>query len=323
MISLPGLPIGKHALPVYLAMLILLLTVAFTTACGGGGSLTGGGDPLSIIAPKAIELEIYSVDTYLAQDMPDELRESFIDLQQDFDRFGIDFEDVDQLAIAVLSCCNYSKVVSAPGPRVYVLDGSIDLGAVRDRLEGEGFQSREYGDIEAWEKRVLAQEFRGFDDLAATFLTDEGYLVMGAVDGIRELIHELDRASEDDGDSAMERVLARVGDDWKARGRLDAQTVNNYNTHCAQYDRRNETLCDATAYYTSYANTPFSTKVVSLYGSAEGAESESEKIESNFEKSEVYGTIDVEVVDLTVEGEFVEATIEHDRPLRRRWSNIF
>ena len=52
MISLPGLPIGKHALPVYLAMLILLLTVAFTTACGGGGSLTGGGDPLSIIAPK-------------------------------------------------------------------------------------------------------------------------------------------------------------------------------------------------------------------------------------------------------------------------------
>ena len=43
MISLPGMPIGKHALPVYLAMLILLLTVAFTTACGGGGSLTGGG----------------------------------------------------------------------------------------------------------------------------------------------------------------------------------------------------------------------------------------------------------------------------------------
>ena len=154
MISLPGLPIGKHALPVYLAMLILLLTVAFTTSCGGGGSLTGGGDPLSIIAPKAIELEIYSVDTYLAQDLPDELRESFIDLQQDFERFGIDFEDVDQLAIAVLSCCSYRKVVSAPGPRVYVLDGSIDLGAVRDKLEGEGFQSREYGDIEAWEKRV-------------------------------------------------------------------------------------------------------------------------------------------------------------------------
>ena len=75
MISLPGMPIGKHALPVCLAMLMLLLTVAFTTACGGGGSLTGGGDPLSIIAPKAVEIEIYSVDTYLAQDLPDELRE--------------------------------------------------------------------------------------------------------------------------------------------------------------------------------------------------------------------------------------------------------
>ena len=75
MISLPGMPIGKHALPVCLAMLMLLLTVAFTTACGGGGSLTGGGDPLSIIAPKAVEIEIYSVDTYLGQDLPDELRE--------------------------------------------------------------------------------------------------------------------------------------------------------------------------------------------------------------------------------------------------------
>ena len=206
---------------------------------------------------------------------------------------------------------------------MYVLDGSIDLGAVRDKLEGEGFQSREYGDIEAWEKRSLEEEFRGFDELAATFLTEDGYLVMGAVDGIRELIHELARASEDDADSLLEQVLARVGDDWKERGRLDAQTVNNYNTHCAQYDRRHEAPCDATAYYTSYANTPFSTKVLTLYGSAADAESESEKIESNFEKSEVYGTIDVEVVDLTVEGEFVEATIEHDRPLRRRWSNIF
>ena len=323
MITLPGLPVGKHALPVYLAMLMLLLTVAFTTACGGGDSLTGGGDPLSVIAPKALEIEVYNVDAYLAQDLPDELRKRFIDLQQDLDRFGIDFEDVDQLAIAMLDCCNYSKVALAPGPRVYVLDGSMDLGAVRGRLEGEDFQSRMSGDTEVWEKLALAEGFRGFDDLAATFLTEEGYLVIGAVDGIRELIHELARASEDDADSSMEEVLARVGDDWKEVGRLDAQTLNNYNTHCAHYDRINEALCDATAYYTSYANAPFSTKVVTLYGSAEDAESESEKTESNFEKSEVYGTIDVEVVDLTVEDEFVEATIEHDRPLRRRWSHIF
>ena len=125
----------------------------------------------------------------------------------------------------MLSCCNYNKVVTAPGPRVYVLDGSIDLGAVRDRLEDEGFQSREYGDIEAWEKLALAEEFRGFDDLAATFLTEEGYLVIGAVDGIRELIHELARASEDDAERSMEQVLVRVGDDWKESGRLDAQDL--------------------------------------------------------------------------------------------------
>ena len=327
--SLPGQTMALGSAPTHgsrwtttaLTLLTLLLFVSITTACGGGGSLTGGGDPLSIIAPEAFEIEIYSVDAYLAQDLPDKLRESFIDLQQDFERFGIAPEDVDQLAIAVLSCCSYREVDSAPGPRVYVLDGSIDLDAVRDSLEREGFQSRMYGDIEAWEKRALEEKFRGFDSLGAAFLTEEGYLVIGAVDGIRELIHELPRASEDDADSYMEEVLARVGDDWKARGRLDAQTRNTLNTHCAQSVQHKQ-RCDATAYYTSYANVPFGTKVLTLYGSVADAESESEKSEDNFEKSEVYESVDVEIVELTVADEFVEA-IEHDRPLRRRWSNIF
>ena len=92
----------------------------------------------------------------------------------------------------MLSCCNYSKVVSAPGPRVYVLDGSIDLGAVRDRLEDEGFQSREYGDIEAWEKRVpRSRSSEASTSSPRRFSRKTGYLVIGAVDGIRELIHEL------------------------------------------------------------------------------------------------------------------------------------
>ena len=320
MLSQPSL-IARNNIPTaILVLLTLALATAFTIVCGGGGSLGEGGDPLSIVGAEAFELEIYSVDTYLAQDLPEELREDFTSMQEDFERFGIDFESVDQFVKAVLDCCSYRRVGAANGPRVYVFDGSLDLGAVRDKLEEEGFQSRMYGDYEAWEKQVLVEDFRGLDNFGAAFLTEEGYLVMGAVDGIREIIHELSRAGEDE--SAMERVLARVGDAWMESGRLDAQTNNNVNTHCA-HDVTYRKNCAATAHYTSYSGTPLKTEVVTVYGSAEDAQSESERIESNFETSDEYEPVDIEVVDLTVDGEFVDATIEHDRHLKRKWTRIY
>ena len=299
-----------------LTLLTLLLFVSITTSCGGGASLTGGGEPLSIIAHEALELEIYSVETYLSQDLPDELREDFTAVQEDLARLGVDFENVDQFVRVILSCCSYRKVDSAPGPRVYVLDGPVDLDAVRDSLEDEGFGSRMSGDIEAWEKRALAQEFRGHDNFAAAFLTEEGYVVMGAIDGIREVLFELDRASEDDETSAMEQVITRLGTGWKTTGRLDAQTSNTLNTHCAQSVRHRQ-RCSATAHFTDYSGSSLRTEIVALYSSAEDAQSESERLESNFEESGEYYPIDIEVVDLKVEGEFVDATIEHDIPLRR------
>ena len=299
-----------------LTLLTLLLFVSITTSCGGGGSLTGGGDPLSIVAPESFELEIYSVETYLAQDLPDELRDDFASVQEDFSRLGVDFETVDQFVRVILSCCSYRKVDSSPGPRVYVLDGPIDLGAVRGKLEDEGFQSHEYGDIEAWEKRALAQEFRGHDNFSAAFLTEEGYVVMGAIDGVREVLFELDRASEDDETSAMEQVITRLGTGWKTTGRLDAQTSSTLNTHCAQ-SVQHKRRCSATAHYTAYSGSSLRTEIVALYESAEDAQSESEKLESNVEDSGEYYPVDIEVVDVTVEGNFVDATIEHDSPLRR------
>ena len=314
-------PITHNNIPTAtLVLLTLALATAFTIVCGGGGSLGEGGDPLSIVAEEAFELELYSVDTYLAQDLPDELREDFTGMQQDFERFGIDLESVDQFVKVVLNCCSYRNVGAANGPRVYIFDGSLDLDAVRDKLEDEGFQSRNYGDYEAWEKQVLAEKFRGLDNFAVTFLTEEGYLVMGAVDGIREIIHELSRAGENEG--AMERVLARVGDAWMESGRLDAQTNNNVNTHCA-HDVTYRKNCDATAHYTSYSATPLKTEVVMVYGSTGDAQSESERIESNFETSDEYEPVVVVVVDLTVDGEFVDATIEHDRHLKRKWTRIY
>ena len=313
-------PFNRNTLIVCLTLLTLALTGVLATACGGGGSLGEGGDPLSIVGAEAFELELYSVDAYLAQDLPEELREDFTSMQEDFERFGIGFADVDQFVKVVLDCCSYRNVGAANGPRVYVFDGSLDLDAVRDKLEEEGFQSRMYGDYEAWEKQVLAEKFRGLDNFAAAFLTEEGYLVMGAVDGIREILHELDRASEDEG--AMERVLARMGDAWMESGRLDAQTNNNVNTHCA-HDVTYRKNCAATAHYTPYSGTPLTTEVVMVYGSAEDAQSESERIESNFETSDEYEPVDIEVVDLTVDGEFVDATIEHDRHLKRKWTRIY
>ena len=317
----PGAADRHNIRTAILALFALALAAAFLTACGGGGSLAGGGDPLSVVAPKAFELELYNVDTYLDQDLPDALRKNFTDMQRDFERFGVNLSEVDQFVKVVLDCCSYRKVVLAPGPRVYVFDGSIDLGLVRDKLEEGGFESREYGDYEAWERRALAGEFRRHDDFAAAFLTEEGYLVMGDVDGIRELVHEFGRTGEKEGESAMERVLARVGDGWKGSGRLDAQTNNNMNTHCAQSFEQKE-RCDATAGYTSYSETPLRTELVAVYGSADDAQSGSEKIESNFEASDYYVPVEVEVVDVVVDGRFVEATIEHDVPLLRRWTTV-
>ena len=131
MLSQPSLIARNNSPTAILVLLTLALTTAFTIVCGGGGSLGEGGDPLSIVGAEAFELEIYSVDTYLAQDLPDELREDFTSLQQDFERFGIDFEGVDQFVKVVLDCCSYRKVGAANGPRAYVFDGSLDLGAVR------------------------------------------------------------------------------------------------------------------------------------------------------------------------------------------------
>lgn len=316
--------IARNNIPTaILVLLTLALTTAFTIVCGGGGgSLGEGGDPLSIVGTEAFELELYSVDTYLAQDLPEELREDFTSMQEDFERFGIDFESVDQFVKVVLDCCSYRNVGAANGPRVYVFDGSLDLDAVRDKLEEEGFQSRMYGDYEAWEKQVLVEKFRGLDNFAAAFLTEEGYLVMGAVDGVREILHELDRAGENEEESTMERALSRVGDAWKESGRLDAQNNNNVNTHCA-HDVTYRKNCAATAQYTTYSDTPLKTEVVALYGSAEDAQSESERLESNFERSDEYEPVDIEVVDLIVEGEFVDATIEHDNHLKRKWTRIY
>ena len=312
-----SVPIARHSVQTAIPVLLTLaLVAAITTACGGGGSLTGGGDPLSIVAPEAFELEIYSVETYLSQDLPDDLRDDITAVQEDFARLGVDFETVDQFVRVILSCCSYRKVDSAPGPRVYVLDGPIDLGAVKGKLEDEGFQLHEYGDIEAWEKRALAQEFRGHDNFSVAFLTEEGYVVMGAIDGVREVLFELDRASEDDETSAMEQVIARLGTGWEATGRLDAQTRSTLNTHCAQ-SVQHKRRCSATAYYTAYSGSSLRTEIVALYESAEDAQSESEKLESNVEDSGEYYPVDIEVVDVKVDGGFVDATIEHDSPLRR------
>ena len=124
-------PFNRNTLIAFVALLTLTVGAALTSACGGGGELGEGGDPLSVVAAEAYEIDLYSVDTYLAQDLPDELREDFTSLQQDFERFGIDFEGVDQFVKVVLDCCSYRKVGAANGPRAYVFDGSLDLGAVR------------------------------------------------------------------------------------------------------------------------------------------------------------------------------------------------
>ena len=226
-------PFNRNTLIVCLTLLTLAVAAAFTAACGGSGELGEGGDPLSIVAGDAFEIEIYDVKTYQEQNLPDDLRERFETTQEDFQRFGVDFEDVDRFVTVLVDCCAYRKVGRVGDTRLFVFDGRIDLDAIRDKLEEEGFASRMSGEYETWEKQVLNEQFRRLDQFAAAFLTEEGYVLMGDIDAVRETLYEQSRAGSDESDSAMQQVLTRVGDKWKQTGRLDAQTQNTVNTYCA------------------------------------------------------------------------------------------
>ena len=160
------------------------------------------------------------------------------------------------------------------------------------------------------------------DRVAVGFMPDEGYLLIGGIDGVKEVLHMQGSAGSSDDDSAMRQVLSRIGDAWRETGRLDAQTYNRSNTHCAPGIRYSQ-FCQATAYHTSHVGDSMKTVVVTIYGSDGQALSESEVLERNLENTEIYEPIDVEIVDLKVDGLVVEATVEHQNPLSRKVSNLF
>ena len=96
-----------------LTLLALALAIALTTACGS--SWGEGGDPAEIVAGFAFELELYDVDVYMEQNIPDALRDSFENTRAEFERYGIDFDDVNNLAKALVDCCAYSNVTQLQG----------------------------------------------------------------------------------------------------------------------------------------------------------------------------------------------------------------
>ena len=258
----------------------------------------------------------------MEQDIPDDLRDSFENTRAEFERYGIDFDDVNNLAKALVDCCAYSNVTQLQGSRVYIVDGTFEPDSVRSALEEELYESGTSGGYEIWENRALPESFMLLDRVAVGFIPDEGYLVIGDIDGVKEVLHMQSGAGSSDDDSAMRQVLSRIGDTWRETGRLDAQTYNRSNTHCAPGIRYNQ-FCQATAYHTSHAGGTLKTVIVAVYASDGQALSESEVLERNLENTEIYEPIDVEIVDLKVDGLVVEATVEHQNPLSRKVSNIF
>ena len=120
----------------------------------------------------------------------------------------------------------------------------------------------------------------------------------------------------------MRQALDRLGDGWQDSGLISAQTYNTVNTHCAPGIRYNQ-FCQATAYHTSYAGDTLKTVIVTMYASEQQALSESELLERNLENTEIYEPIDVKITDVQVDGLVVEATVEHEAPLRRKVSSLF
>ena len=302
-----------------LTLLALTLSGTLIASCGGGWG--EGGDPLGLVAEDAYEVEIYIPATYLDQDLPDEFRERFETTGEDFDRFGIELNDMNRFVSVMVDCCDFERSGLAGGARLYIIDGPVDAGSVKGKLESEGFEPRMSGEYELWQKWGLQERFRFFNNLSVAFLVDEGYLLIGSDEGVRETLFELDRGPSHNGKSPLEQVLDRIGDAWEETGRLDAQTNNNANTHCA-HDVRYDRSCDATAHYTSYGETPLRTVMVSLYGTPEDAEAEADRLEHNLEEKDQYSPLDVEVIDTEIDGSFVEATVRHDKPLQRKYSRL-
>ena len=314
-------PIGlSNIVTITLTLLALALSGVLTASCGA--SWGEGGDSLSLVAEDAYEVEMYKPATYLEQDLPDDLRERFETTREDFDRFGIELNDMNQFVSVVVDCCDFERSGLAGGARLYIIDGPIDPGAVKGKLESEGFESRMSGDYELWQKWGIEERFRFFNSLSVAFLDEEGYLLIGGDEGVRETLFELGRGRSQQGESAIERVLDRVGDAWEETGRLDAQTDNNANTHCAS-DVRYTRNCEATAHYTSYDEAPLITSIVTVYGTEEDAVAESGNLENNLEDSGEYEPVDVDITVLNVDGRFVEATVEHENPLRRTRSKVY
>ena len=315
-----NIPTRNGILMTGLTLLALALATALITACGS--SWGEGGDPAEIVAGFAFELELYDVDVYMEQDIPDDLRDSFENTRAEFERYGIDFDDVNNLAKALVDCCTYSNVTQLQGSRVYIVDGTFEPDSVRSVLEEELYESSKSGGYEIWENRALTKSFMLLDRVAVGFIPDSGYLVIGDIDGVKEVLHMQSGAGSSDDDSAMQQVLSRIGDTWRETGRLDAQTYNTANTHCAPGIRYNQ-FCQATAYHTSYAGGTLRTAIVTLYASEQQAQSESQNLERNLENGELYEPIDVEITDLRVDGSVVEATTEHENSLIRKASSLF
>ena len=321
---------ARKGLPVYLALLALSVSTILGAGCGAGWG--EGGDPLGLVAEDAYEVEMYRPATYLAQELPDSLSDGFDDMQQDFERFGIDLGEMNQFVKVVVECCDYRKTGLAGGTKIYIIDGAVNAGAVKGKLADEGFTSRMSGEYEMWEKRGLIEEFRNLDRVAVVFLPEEGYLLVGSSDGIYETLYEIDRDAESGQDpvaQALDRdarplvqVIDRLGDGWQESGRLDAQTAYTSNTHCA-HDVRNDGNCEATAYYTAYGERPLRTSMVTLYETPEDADTEADKIEGNMEESGVYLDVEVEIEGETTDGPFVEMAVRHDKPLERVWTLLY
>ena len=155
-----------------LTLLALALAIALTTACGS--SWGEGGDPAEIVAEFAFELELYDVDAYMEQDIPDDLRDSFENTRAEFERYGIDFDDVNNLAKALVDCCTYSNVTQLQGSRVYIVDGTFEPDSVRSALEEELYESSKSGGYEIWENRALPESFMLLDRVGSRVHTGQG-----------------------------------------------------------------------------------------------------------------------------------------------------
>ena len=251
-----------------IALTLSLLVMSTSAACDSspGGALGLVPDDVSYIA-------VVDVESILAGDFPPDAEDSLEDAWEDLEELGIYLDDI---ATIVLSSGDKGSFV--------VVEGDFNSDDIRDGMDDGEYEDDEYRGYELWTGGYGMEEW-------VVLLEDDGYLLMGREDVIRDMLRTLDRGTGflfDEDDTDLVLAYMRAGDGWIVSAEESCDLP------------RDVRGCEAMGAAVSRAEEPWMVNltIAVLFRNERTAESEMRDVED-------YLADDLDVEDVAVDGRFV------------------